>query len=771
MKSISKPFGKLLTLTAFIVLLLSGFQAYSQTYCNPTYSPQGNSWMITQFSIPEAGYSITIPSWNQTNNTGELIMLSPGEEYTFQITTTGWIGVGVAADLNNDGDFEDEGEILAEPTYITSSPATYEYMITIPEDLEDGSYRLRLWNALANAGNGNPPGSPCGAYSYGTFADFTLAVGNCFAPLNVQIADLGQNQATVNWTAVGLAEQWNIEYGTGGFEQGEGTLITGIEDTSYELTELTADTQYDIYIQSDCDDEGLSGWSGPISFTTHFVSVPIEVIGFNEDVIANGVGPMLESTTNIVDNDSFCFLSQDWKLNEEDPDITVGLPWNGVITTTSAGPGVTYQMSPFDNPYEGNNSLRIAAIDSSGTLELAQPAAYQSLFFLVTSGSGTSSVEILVSFADGSSQIFMSQAIPDWYQTGAIPVEISGFGRGNVNTNAVETPSNNPKLFRLTVDIAPVNIDKPITTLQVTKISGNGIVNVFAVSGKSDEVTCVAPENLMLESATATTATFSWEASPSEVDGYEWLVMQEGVAPNLEDAVTSGGVAPEVISVQVDGLLAETSYDFYVAAICGTEESLWTGPLNFITDLEDCEAPSNFSIDVIGSFEIAISWTEPQNTANIEGYGWVVVLEGHTPFEDDHIVEDFASVGETSAEVMGLEPNTTYDIYFVSICDLEGMWFSNFSMETFTTETLSVADNGFSGFSFYPNPSSGYIQLQAAENLQHVKLYNIRGQELLTINEISSSSLVVDLENYSPGIYMMKVTIAGRTVTFRVIKK
>lgn len=649
----------------------------AQTYCNPTYSPQGNSWMITQFSIPEADYSISISNWNQTNNTSELILVTPGEEYTFQITTTGWIGVGVAADFNNDGDFEDEGEILAEPTYMANNPANYVYTITIPEDLEDGNYRLRLWNALANAGNGNPPGSPCGAYSYGTFADFTLVVGTCFTPMDIQVSNVTQTQASISWTSFGPAESWNIEYGEAGFELGEGILINDIDENQFDLIDLEANTTYDVYLQSDCIDDGTSGWAGPISFTTHFVSVPIEVTGFNEDVIANGIGPMASSTTNTVDNTNFCFLSEDWQLDIDSPALTVGLPEGGLIISNPVeGSGVTYQMSPFSNPYEGNNSLRIATTDTSGSLELVAPATYKSLFFLVTSGGGSSTIEILVNFDDGSSQIFMSQNITDWHQTGSIPIELSGIGRGNVNTDVVETPTNNPKLFRLTADIASINHNKPITSINFIKTGGNGVVNIFAVSGiEGDEIE------------------------------------------------------------------------------------------------EVCEPIINFSIDQIDTTSINVSWEEPENTDNIENYGWIVVLEGNEPFEDLHVAEGFENVGQTTASIDGLVSGETYDIYFMSVCDLGEMFFSDFVMETFTTETLSIQDVAFFDFQFFPNPSTDYIHLQASENIQQVQLYTINGKELRMLSGTVSPSMKIDIENYPQGVYFMKVTIGNQSKTFKIIKK
>lgn len=674
MKKSLKLFQAPLALASLVLLfiLVPLQETTAQTYCFPTYSPQGDSWRITQFSIPEVSYSINIASWNQTDNTSEIIAVSAGLVYTFQITTAGWVGVGVAVDLNNDGDFDDPGEILQAPTYIADNPANYSYSITIPAGLADGVYRLRLWNALANSGNGTPAGSPCGAYSYGTYADFTLLVGDCLPPGGVQFSNVMQNSATVDWDDNTDVDYWNLEYGESGFSPGNGTLISNINVNFQDLTGLMSGTEYDVYLQAQCDTQTASIWVGPISFSTLINSEPIEITGFNADVIANGVGPMSSSTTNDVDGGNYCFLSEDWKLNAGSPNLTVGLPDDGIISSLDIE-GLNYQMSPFLQPYDGDNSLRIESNNNPEILELVTPASYLSLYFLATTGGGSSNVEIVVHFDDNTSQVFPSNTIPDWFGVG-LPIEASGFGRGNMTNDNVETPSNNPKLFRIAVDIDMINQDKLITEVTFTK-TGGGIANIFAISGK-------------------------------------------------------------------------------------------------IADEPVCEAPVNFSIDDIGTETILISWDEPADTDNIDGYGWVVVLPGDTPFVDDHVSEGMVNVGVTTAVVADLDPDTDYDIYFLSICDLNEMWFSDFLMASFSTETLGINDISFSGFSFYPNPIDNSLYLQATEALQEVQIYNLLGQELISMkNSNSSTFMSIDLEGVSAGVYMMKVTISGTTKAFKVVKK
>ena len=657
------------TIYLLLTLLLGLQQTLAQDYCFPTHSPQGNSWRISEFSIPEVSYSISIGNWAQTDNTDELIMISSGEDYTFQITTTGWVGVGAAIDFNGDGDFEDADEIVAEPTYIANNPANYSYTVTIPASTPDDSYRLRLWNALANAGSGSPEGSPCGTYSYGTYADFTLVVGDCFPPVNIAVGAIDLYEATVTWEDNGIAELWNVEYGLSGFTQGEGNMVTAIDEMTYTMEGLGSNTSYDVYVQSDCEADGESGWMGPVTFMTNFNTAPIEVIGLNHDVIANGVSEMTESTTNDIDGANFCFLSEDWKLNETDPDITVGLPEDGIITSADIS-GLIYQMSPFSTPYEGNNSLRITDTGSPESIEFATPESYLSLYFLTTSGSGSSSVEIIIHFDDESSQVFMSNPIPDWYQTG-LPVEISGFGRGDMSNNNVETPSGNPKMFRVAVDIDEINHNKLITGVDVTKTSGTGVVNIFAVSGK----------------------------------------------------------------------LAE-----------------------------QCQSPTDFAIDEITQTSVEISWSAPDNVANIDSYGWVVMLPGEVPFEDDPVDEGLVDIAETSVVVNDLDPDTMYDIYLLSVCDLDNMFFSDLVSETFSTDPLGINENAFEGFTFYPNPTENNLSLEAQEPLQNVQIFNLSGQEVFS-KEASLPSMNIDLKNFAVGVYILKVTISGQTQTFKVLKK
>ena len=55
----------------------------------------------------------------------------------------------------------------------------------------------------------------------------------------------------LGWTENGSATSWVIEYGPAGFTLGSGTTETATTNP-YTISNLTASTQYDFYIKSDC---------------------------------------------------------------------------------------------------------------------------------------------------------------------------------------------------------------------------------------------------------------------------------------------------------------------------------------------------------------------------------------------------------------------------------------------------------------------------------------------------------------------------------------
>jgi len=83
---------------------------------------------------------------------------------------------------------------------------------------------------------------------------------------------------------------------------------------------------------------------------------------------------------------------------------------------------------------------------------------------------------------------------------------------------------------------------------------------------------------------------------------------------------------------------------------------------------------------------------------------------------------------------------------------------------------LSVSDNTIAGFSYYPNPTNGILNLKSVDNIENVSLYNLLGQ-LVIENRVNATTSQMDITGLSTGTYLMKVTVNGVTGTYKVLKQ
>ena len=76
----------------------------------------------------------------------------------------------------------------------------------------------------------------------------------------------GIHDAAINWSAGGIVGSYEMEYGVAGFTQGEGTSVY-LTNNTYSLTNLDANTSYDVYLRTVCNDSIYGDWSA-LQFTT-----------------------------------------------------------------------------------------------------------------------------------------------------------------------------------------------------------------------------------------------------------------------------------------------------------------------------------------------------------------------------------------------------------------------------------------------------------------------------------------------------------------------
>ncbi|RAK62091.1 gliding motility-associated C-terminal domain-containing protein [Hymenobacter edaphi] len=211
--------------------------------------------------------------------------------------------------------------------------------------------------------------------------------------------------------------------------------------------------------------------------------VPAAVTGYTADVIANGPGSVASSTTNTVDRGNatvrWCFADSTF-VNPAGQRPTRALPASGFFRSRTT-PGLSYQMGPSS----GNNSLRIDGA-GSGVLTLTNPQPCSEVMVLATEGNGTTAPKtFLVTFTDGSIQLFTNVVVPDWFGNGATPAIVVG-SRVNRPDNIIDNQPNDPTIYEVRLPLAVANYSKAVQSVTVSKTSTDPVLNVMGISLGSD---------------------------------------------------------------------------------------------------------------------------------------------------------------------------------------------------------------------------------------------------------------------------------------------
>ena len=129
------------------------------------------------------------------------------------------------------------------------------------------------------------------------------------------------------------------------------------------------------------------------------------------------------------------------------------------------------------------------------------------------------------------------------------------------------------------------------------------------------------------------------------------------------------------------------------------------------------------------------------------------------------LISNDDSSGTIQSEVVfeALSGNTYY-IYVSGYEEASGEYILNAA-----AEQLAINDNIIEGFSYYPNPSTGTINLSAIDNIEKVTIYNLLGQKVIDKN-INATSSILNIASLNTGAYLMQVTSEGKKAIYKILK-
>jgi len=132
-----------------------------------------------------------------------------------------------------------------------------EYTVYLPTTSTDAYFGFKILNQDTAYG-----------YCYINLDDIVYEpVPSCISPLDLTATDIMSTSAVLSWTENGSASLYNVEVVLAGDTPTGTATDTGVAN-GFTKTGLTAQTDYEYYVQADCTGGDVSSWTGPFAFST-----------------------------------------------------------------------------------------------------------------------------------------------------------------------------------------------------------------------------------------------------------------------------------------------------------------------------------------------------------------------------------------------------------------------------------------------------------------------------------------------------------------------
>lgn len=309
----------------------------------------------------------------------------------------------------------------------------------------------------------------------------------------------------------------------------------------------------------------------------------------------------------------------------------------------------------------------------------------------------------------------------------------------------------------------------------------------------SDTQVPTAPANLAVNSTTASTATLSWAAATDNIGVASYEIYVDGILKTT--------ISGSVTSATVTGLVANTTYSFYVIAkdatdnasppsntvqgttlvantdtSCGNEDfenipannssystRTWTNKgINWTaTDARTDEKLNNRAIVIrngsltgsavpngIGSLTVTtqLKFSGTEGTFDLFVNG---VKKGAVPYASGKLTTTISDINIEGNVTVSLVNTSTSNR--VALDDLSWTCYSS-------TLGLGETNVGSKKLTVSPNPvKNGMIQISGLEESNvRAEIYNMTGQLVQTVDKVSKTSDRIQLKNLPKGIYILK---------------
>ena len=458
------------------------------------------------------------------------------------------------------------------------------------------------------------------------------------APTNLATSNLSQTSLTLNWTAstdnIGVSG-YNL------FVDGIKINTSLITSTTYDVTGLTASTNYQFYVQANDAAGNTSSNSNVLNVTTP-------------------ASPDTEAPTPpanlIISNITQSSLTLNWDASTDNIGVAgYDLFRNGIKINSSLISATTYNVTGLSasTAYQFYVQSKDAAdntSDNSNTVNITTPDTQAPSAPADLTASSLTQSSLILSWAAAADNVGVTGY--DIYQD-------------NLKINSLPVTSTSYDVSGLVANTAY------IFYVQASDAAGNttnsGTLNVTTLPPPDTEAP-TDPANLAASDITQTSLTLTWTASSDNVGVTGYDVYQNGTKINTTPVT--------VTTFNVTGLLQATSYSFFAKALdAAGNVSANSNTIHVTTpDVQAPTTPTGLTSSNITSISVTLNWTASTDNVGVTGYD----------IYRNSVKINATAVTATSFNVTGLSQATSYS-FFVRALDAAGNVSTNSNTINITT--------------------------------------------------------------------------------------
>ena len=620
--------------------------------------------------------------------------------------------------------------------------------------------------------------SSSGSQPPGAIDNISIKLQTCPPPYALTATDVTGTDATIEWSEIGTATNWEIEYGLSGFVLGTGTTNSVSGTPSHFIIGLASNTLYDVYVRSVCGTGDISAWSTKMAFRTPCVS-GIDHLPYFEsfDMYDNGVA-IPNSKRDVIPP---CWLSRRTGTADANPYI--------------ANWGSGYKHS---EPY---------ALDFGYT-----PTGF-SIAIMPEIDASISMTDLQLTF---------------WGRAG-------NGGNGTFSVVTLEDPNDDATTTVIASYVSPAT-SYQLRTVSFEDYTGTGRYIAFKWENGNNnsfslddvEITSTATEScnpptfLVVSSIESTSATATWSAGGSETS---WSVEYK----KASEISYSTPITVTTATYNLTGLTANTDYDVRIRSICGDKYSAGV-TTNFKTTLATVItytitpsvgangtitpsdpvtvnqgadqtftfAPnSGYEVNIVKVNDVQVTpttalsytFTNVQANATINVTFKAIVAEPDTfvitATAGDHGTInpiDEVKVVEGSSQTFTFIPDQGYEVDSVFVDDV--LVASDTSLSYTIDDVQSnmtihvvfkqkgaipqhILDNSVL---IYPNPVSTQLTIELTATFEQLEITNMLGQVIYTAN-VNDQLFTISVDDYRSGIYFIRLSGKQGVATKKFVKE